>query len=117
MPVQKIQVQEQNSPVAEDNVAGVLKTELRYSYTYQAGTTAGVTIKSGAGFLHSVTIAPLATATITLYDNTAASGTVIFQSTAMIAGNPCTIILDVSFSTGLELVIATANANVTVSWR
>jgi len=104
----------------EDLANDVLKAELRYSYTHQAGTTAGVTVKSGAGFLHALTInQPVASSVITLYDNTAASGTVISVVTlpATIVSGPATLTYNVSFVTGLELVIATGASDVTVSWR
>jgi hypothetical protein len=110
-------VAEQFAPVAEDNTAGVIRTEAHYSYAYQAGTTAGLAVKGSAGFLHSITIAsPTATAVVTVYDNTAASGQVVFAHTCS-AGNAFTCILDIVMLTGIELVIATAGANVTISYR
>lgn len=83
-------------------------------YNHQAvnGTT---TIKSGAGFLHTITIGTAGTTdTITVYDNTAASGTVI----AVINDTtPGTHTFDVGFTTGLTIVIAGTTApDVTVAY-
>ena len=112
-------VAEQFAPVAEDNVNGKIVTEARYSYSYTSGTTAGVAVKASPGFIHSITItSALTTAVITVYDNTAASGPVVFQHTEVTGnlGVAC-VILDCVMTTGIELVIATANANVTITYR
>jgi hypothetical protein len=105
----------------EDLANDVMKSELRYSYLHQAGTTAGVTVKSGAGFLHALNLnTPVASTVVTLYDNTAASGTVIAVITlpgTLVSEGPSTAIYNVSFTTGLELVVATGAADVTVSYR
>ncbi len=100
----------------EDLTANVLKTEQRFTYTNQAGTTAGVTVKSGAGFLHTLTVnTPAASGVVTLYDNTAASGTKIGTwSCATFEGS---FVLDVTFATGLELVVATGACDVTTATR
>lgn len=104
----------------EDLTNDVMKTEQRYSYAY---CTADTAVKSGAGFLHTVTISPTdATATagtIILYDNTAESGTVMFTyyipAAALV---PVTVVLDVSFSTGLYVgFTTTADVAVTLSYR
>lgn len=87
---------------------------------YQAGTTAGVVLKYGAGNLHGAVISGVVNnAVVTLYDNTAASGTVIFSSGAMTA-NTMPFGLDfhnLPFSIGLTLVISGANANATVIYE
>lgn len=110
-------VQEQLAPVYEDNVAGRAVVENRYSYFYIGATNAGANIKTGAGFLHSITIVPVATSVITLWDNTAASGQVIFGPVTIAAGNPFTVTPDVQFSTGLEIAMTTAASLVTVAYR
>lgn len=104
----------------EDIANDVMKTEQRFSHS---NVTADAAVKSGAGFLHSITILPTdvaATAgTIVLYDNTAESGTVIgtiYIPAAYVV--PVTVTFDVSFATGLYLGFTTTNdVNVTVSYR
>lgn len=77
------------------------------------GTT--TTVKSGAGVLHSITINTTAAATITIYDNTAGSGTKI----GTIAASPAigsTFLYDCAFATGLTIVTAGAS-DITVNFR
>lgn len=86
-----------------------------YVYNHQSanGTT---TIKSGSGTLHSVTVNNAGTTdTITLYDNTAGSGTVI----AVIgSSSEATFMYDIAFTTGLTAVIAgTTSPDVTFSFK
>lgn len=104
----------------EDVINDVQKVEQRFAYSMVASDTA---IKSAPGFLHTVTFAcadatPTA-GTITIYDNTAASGTKIFEhSVAATAFLPFSITLDVSFAIGLYVdFTTTADVNVTVSYR
>ena len=104
----------------EDLTNDVSKVEHRYSY---AGITSDTVVKSGAGFLHTVTFscndaAPTA-GTIDIYDNTAASGTKIFSWTLTTAAfNPVTIVLDCSFATGLYVdFTTTADVFTNISYR
>lgn len=104
----------------EDLTNDVLKTEQRFSYS---GITTDTAVKSGSGFLHTVTFscndaAPTA-GTIDIYDNTAGSGTKIFSWTLTTAVfNPTTIILDISFSTGLYVdFTTTGDVFVVLSYR
>jgi hypothetical protein len=78
------------------------------------GTT---TIKSGAGWLHNIVINVKGSSgnTITVYDNTAASGTIIavIDPTAQLV----TLNYDVGFTTGLTVVLASGTAaDITVSY-
>lgn len=104
----------------EDLTNDRMKVEQRFSY---ANCTSDTAVKSGAGFLHTVTIMPTdaaATAgSIILYDNTAESGTIIGTITVTAAWvAPVTLTFDVSFSTGLYVGFTTTNdVNVTVSYR
>jgi len=104
----------------EDLLIDVMKIEHRYSYTH---STADALIKSGSGFLHSVTIAPItATPTaglLTIYDNTAESGTIIFREWIFATTPAHTVIIDAAFGTGLYVGFdgSLANVNVTTSWR
>jgi hypothetical protein len=75
------------------------------------------TLKTGAGYLHTVCVnTPAATGTITIYDNTAASGTKIGTITSFASTVGC-FTYDVAFWTGLTVVTATATPDVTVSFR
>lgn len=81
-------------------------------------TATTTTAKSGAGSVHTVCVNTLGTvaSTVTVYDNTAGSGTVIavINSLAFLG---CQI-YDVAFATGLTLVTTgTAAPDVTVSYR
>lgn len=74
-------------------------------------------LKTGQGLLHCITINTKgATAnTLTLYDNTAGSGTVIGVIDTTAAAQ--SLFYDVVFNTGLTVVIATGTAaDVTVAW-
>lgn len=87
---------------------------------YQSGTTAGVVCKYGGGALHSIAVSGVSNnSVVTLYDNTAASGTVIWASGTMGANTvPFSISLEaVPFFTGLTLVISGANSTVTVIYE
>ncbi len=80
-------------------------------------TDTTTTIKSTRGYLHTVCInTPAATGTVTIYDNTAASGAKIGTITSF-ASTPGCFTYDVAFWTGLTVVTATAAPDVTVSFR
>jgi hypothetical protein len=87
-------------------------------YSYQNITTdTTTTIMSRPGHLHTVCInTPAATGTITIYDNTAASGAKIGTITSY-ASTPGCFTYDVAFWTGLTVVTATAAPDITVSFR
>lgn len=110
---------EQFAPVAEDNVVGVIRVEHRFSYQ-NITTGATTTVKSGAGLLRGIVInTPVASATITIYDNTTNSGTKIGTITlgGTLANDMETFYpYDVLFSTGLTLVTSTTT-DITVVYR
>lgn len=81
------------------------------SYISTATTT---TVKSNAGVLHSITLGETAAGAITVYDNTAGSGTIIAAFKASVAEQ--TFVLDVAFATGLTIVTAAAS-KLNVSYR
>lgn len=89
-----------------------------WSFRNIAGASTTV-VKSGAGVLHMLVInKPIGLGTITLYDNTAASGTKIATLT-----NPLAILqqqvpiqYDIAFNNGLTVVTSAAD-DVTVSFR
>lgn len=90
---------------------------------FQSGTTAGVTYKFGAGNLHRVVFSSVTNGSVvTLYDNTSAAGTIIFQHTFSFGNQGGQNIYPVDFgglpfSTGLTLAITTQNANVTTVYE
>lgn len=74
--------------------------------TYISTATTTV-VKNGAGVLHTIVVTETAAGTITVYDNTAASGTIIAVLKASIGEN--TFTFDRAFSTGLTIVTAAAS--------
>lgn len=104
----------------EDLTNDVLKSEQRFSYLNIVAGQATTVVKAGAGFLHAITFNGPATATNTtnVYDHASGAGTIIATPLATAIVSPVTLIFDVSFSTGLTIITATANgANMTVSYR
>jgi hypothetical protein len=101
------------------------RAETAPNFFFQAGATAGVNLKVGAGAVRSVIISNITSGSVvTLYDNTAASGTVLWASGSLTTGpgtnvsEPITLEMrEIPFFTGLELVIATANCNVLVVYE
>jgi hypothetical protein len=80
-------------------------TTLVGDWGYQALTASATTVvKTGAGQLNAVLVAT-ATGNLTLYDNTAASGTVILNASAMLVGS---LVFNVAFSVGLTAVLSGA---------
>lgn len=111
-----------NLIAGEDLTNDVLKVEQRFSFAnivLAAPTT--TVVKSGAGFLHGITInKSLANGVITIYDNTAGSGTLIGAITkpaVLLSDTLQTAIYDVSFATGLTIVTSGAAQDITVSYR
>lgn len=83
--------------------------------TAAAPTTTSV--KIGAGILHTITFnKPVATGVVTVYDNTAASGTVIGIITTPANPMPVTLTYDLVFNTGLTITSATAAQDITVTY-
>lgn len=106
----------------EDLTNNVLKTEQRF--TTSGVLTSDTTVKSGAGFLHTVTIAQNDAAptagTIDVYDNTTTgSGTKLFTWTLTTAVfTPFSVVIDASFATGLTVdFTTTADVAVFCSYR
>lgn len=101
----------------EDITNDVQKVEQRYAYSSLTSLVT-VAVKSGAGFLHTVVVGNISGPTIELYDNTAASGTLIGRINA---GSPMnTYLFDVTFAIGLTLNPqpgTTILPNLTVSYR
>lgn len=93
-------------------------TAVGYSFlniTAAAPTT--TVVRTGSGILHTITFnKPTATAVITVYDNTAASGTIIGTITIPASPMPVTLTYDARFDTGLTILTATAASDITVTY-
>lgn len=77
-----------------------------YKPTY-ISTAATTTAKSGSGVLGSIVVGETAAGAITVYDNTAASGTIIAVLKASVAEGTYTF--NAAFSTGCTVVTAAAS--------
>lgn len=97
----------------EDLTNDLLKVNQVFNDTYISTATTTV-VKTGAGLLHTIIVNGGTTGTIIIYDNTAASGTIIasFDSTAALN----TYTFNCSFATGLT-VVTSAATKVSVNWR
>lgn len=76
-------------------------------------------VKSGSGILHAITInKPIALGVITIYDNTAASGTKIATITnpAALLQQQIPLVYDVNFQNGLTIVTS-AGDDITVTYK
>lgn len=90
------------------------------AFSYQnVATNTTTTVRTGAGVLHSIAVnKAVANGVITIYDNTAASGTKIGTIT-----NPATLLdsaqtfeYGCGFTTGLTIVTSSTD-DITVIWR
>lgn len=97
----------------EDLTNDVVKVEERFTFANIATATTTV-VKTGAGFFHLMVINTTAAGAITIYDNTAGSGTKI--ATFPISAITATYLYDVTFGTGLTIVTAGAS-DLTISFR
>lgn len=106
----------------EDIPNDVQKVEQRFSYITPITTQTTTVVKSGVGFLHSIIIpTPVANAVITIYDNTAASGSQIIPPitfpAALLSSGPVTVPVDCSFAVGLTIVTSGATMGVGGTYR
>ena len=103
--------------VTEVTITPQVNSSRHYSFTNYATAQSATTLVTGAGILHAIIInTPIASATITVYDNTAASGTKMLLITlpaALLSSGPEEIILDSKFSTGLDITTTGTNFDVT----
>lgn len=81
-------------------------TNFNVQATHVAGAST-TTVKTGAGFLARLCVNTSVTGTVTLYDNTAGSGTVLAVLT-LAAGGPSVLALGLPFATGLTAVVVGA---------
>lgn len=113
------QVNKATLDACEDQTNSVCRVEQRFSLL---NVTADTLVKSGSGFLHTITCSSdtAATAgTIIVYDNTAESGTILWTWTlSAVEYQPRTLIFDGTFATGLYVgYTTTADVTCTVSYR
>jgi hypothetical protein len=115
-----INVNQATLSAGEDLTNDVQKVEQRYTPLL---LTVDTLVKTGTGFLHTLTFscndaAPTA-GSIIVYDNTAESGTQLFNHTFTTTPfAPCSVTIDGTFSTGLYVgFTTTTDVNVTVSYR
>jgi hypothetical protein len=86
-------------------------------FTNTEGTT---TLKTESGTVHFLLVnrvGGIGTFGVTLYDNTAGSGTIITQVTTRVDSGPIMIPLNVDFNVGLTIVNSNTNLEVTVIWE
>jgi len=88
--------------------------QLRTEVTYKVVTNAPVVCKYGAGRLHRVIINSNAGTDVTLYDNTAASGTIIAVLTTIEATS---LEFNCPFFIGLTAVPSVAAVEVTIIYE
>lgn len=80
--------------------------------------TAGTIVKTGEGALYSITFnKPVATSVVTIYDGLTTGGTVIGTITIPASPMPVTLRYDTYFSTGLFVVVATADQDLTIIYK
>lgn len=87
-------------------------------WTYKNITTQTTTlVKTGAGFLHSITInKPVATGTIEIDDAITNTTPIIGTITTPTGPFPVTLIYDVAFNVGLSITTGTASQDITVAY-
>ena len=110
---------EQRAPVYENNTTGKAIVEKNYSTTR---VTADGQIKASAGFVNHISFAATGTVTagtITLYNNTAESGTVLWSGIIQVGTAPVTVPINADATLGIYVGYDGTVANVAthVSWR
>jgi hypothetical protein len=111
--------QDTTAPVYENNTSGKAIVEENYSTTR---VTADGQIKASAGYVRHISFSATGTVTagvITLYNNTAESGTVIWSGTVQVGTAPVTVPINADLATGIYVGYDGTVANVAthVAWR
>jgi hypothetical protein len=96
----------------EVDFLGNLKTTLPYAYN-NIKTATTTNVKSGKGFLHSITVNTTTAFAINVFDNTTATGATI--ANFPVSAIATTYIYDVNFTTGLTILTGGAS-DITVSY-
>lgn len=74
-------------------------------------------VKTGAGFLHSITFnKPAATGTVKIDDAITDTTPVVGTITVPASPQPLTLIYDINFTVGLTIVTGTADQDITVAY-
>lgn len=111
-----LRVVEQEVPTYEDAARGKAIVEHKYDATRR--TTEGLVV-SGSNFCHTISISPLtATPTaglLTIYDNTAESGTAIYSEWVFATAIGHTVIIDRSMQNGIYVGFDGTLANIAVT--
>lgn len=92
---------------------GVAAVELAGTPSAHITTATTTTVKSGAGILHNISINTLSAGTITVYDNTTATGTVL---AVINSGVEKTLEYNIAFATGLTIVTS-STPDLTIGYR
>lgn len=88
-----------------------------FSFKNITGQATNVLRTTAPGVLHTITFnKPVATATVTVYDNNAASGTVIATVTVPASPLPVTLCYDAVYTKGLTVVTGVADEDITVTY-
>lgn len=107
------QTAEQNLPPGADAVADVQRVE-RQLLPIAISTATTTVVKSGSGYCGALRCVGGTLGNVTVYDNTAASGTIICPTVTPVANG--ILIEDVVFNVGLTVVTAAATV-LTGSYR
>lgn len=102
-----LKVTQGTTEAGEDVSNDVIKTETRGS-AVNILTATTTTIKSAPGHINHLIAVGGTMGNVTIYDNTAASGTVLFGPATPTAGG--VIVADIEFAVGLTVVTAAATA-------
>lgn len=96
-----------------DTVNNVIVTEQRFAYAHGS---ASALVKTGVGFVHTVSFSAATAAVIDVYDNTAGSGTKI-RTLRVAAGATVDLEINASFVNGLYVNLASGTGEFGVSYR
>lgn len=84
---------------------------------FVTSTSSSATVKSGPGLIHTMTLAAGSdAATAIVYDNTAASGTVLWKLSS-VANDSETARLDIPFSTGCHVALTGTDPQFSIAYR
>ena len=108
-----IPTNEQNLLPGADPVADVQRVERQF-LPAAISTAATTIIKAGSGLVGEILIAGGTLGAVTVYDNTAGSGTLLVPTVTPLQGQA--LLRDVAFNNGLTIVTAAATI-ITVAYR
>ena len=110
----KVQLNSLSTKIAgEDLTNDIIKIRDNATYT---NITASALIKTGAGVLKGIVVNSHSSGKLKLWDNTAGTGTVIFDEITFAAGPNFISLPAVEFSTGLYATVG-GTADITILWK